>query len=172
MSKKIRAQKGNKFVLERAAGECSAQDSEQFSPHGKSRKAQGPADHSSTEKPTLSEVLCTGSNSSICPCCHAMVLCWGRNPGCRNTLPLTGTAVPVKELSWEVNPLLRWEFVSCSRDLAEQEWGEVALHNLKEFMVSHLSVAPRFPPALHPAPYWVSSLQQHLLFPKDKPWRV
>lgn len=32
-----------------------------------------------------------------------------------------GTAVPVKELSWEVNPLLERGLVSCSRDLAEQE---------------------------------------------------
>lgn len=45
----------------------------------------------------------------------------------------------------------------------------MALHNLKEFMVLHLSVAPRFPPALHPAHYWVSFLQQHLLFPRDSP---
>lgn len=45
----------------------------------------------------------------------------------------------------------------------------MALRNLKEFMVLNLSVAPRFPPALHPAHYWVRFLQQHLLLPKESP---
>lgn len=58
-----------------------------------------------------------------------------------------GTAVPVKELSWEVNPLL----VSCSRDPAEQEWEVTCsltqpkgIHVLIPLSVTKISSCPTF----------------------------